>query len=470
MVRAYTTQEDAGGSHNLTAASRIYNETWKPSATWLGEYWQTYVNSRMNGQIAYDAHNSARSFADRGMPLPGTDAHKAIYDKIIRTPISKGGAMFLDKSSLYAIEGQYNLAEYTKKFADILIGGNFRRFVLNSQGTLFIDTAGKIPINEWGAYIQAGRDFGKRVKIIASVRYDKNENFDGRFTPRATAVIKVAKNNNLRLSYQTAYRFPSTQQQYIRLAVGGGEELWGGLELFRQSFAANPPASLPLTSPTNPKLATFNKFKPESVQTIELGYKGLVAADKLLIDVYGYLGEYPNFIVRQGYVQRRDPSIANWGAANILRTISIPVNSTAKVKTYGAGMSMEYRFGRGFYGTVNASTDVLQDVPEGFVAFFNSPKYRYNLGAGNYGFGKDKRLGFAATLRWQDKFMYESDFVSAEVPSFFSLDAQVTYKFPEIKSLVGIGANNLLNQYYITAPGNPSIGGLYYVRFAYNIF
>jgi hypothetical protein len=27
-----------------------------------------------------------------------------------------------------------------------------------------------------------------------------------------------------------------------------------------------------------------------------------------------------------------------------------------------------------------------------------------------------------------------------------------------------------LNQYYITAVGNPSIGGLYYVRFAYNIF
>lgn len=471
LVRAYTTQEDAGGSHNLTAASRIFNETWKPTPTWLPEYWQSYVNNRMSGQNAYDAHNSARSFADRGTPQPGTDAYKAIYDKIIRTPISKGGALFLDKSSLYAIEGQYNLAEYTKKFADILIGGNFRRFVLNSQGTLFIDTAGVIPINEWGAYVQAGRDFGKRVRIVASVRYDKNENFSGRFTPRATAVIKVAKNNNIRLSYQTAYRFPSTQQQYIRLGVGGGETLLGGLPVFRNiyGFNSNPPATLPLSSPTNPKLASFNEFKPESVQSIELGYKGLLASDRLLVDVYGYLGEYTNFIVRQAYAQRLNQSNPSWGAANI-RTLSIPVNSTAKVKTYGAGLSLEYRMGRGYYATLNASTDVLQDVPQGFVAFFNSPKYRYNLGAGNYGFGKDKRIAFAATLRWQDKFMYESDFVSAEVPSFFSLDAQVSYKFPAIKSLVGVGANNLLNQYYITAPGNPSIGGLYYVRFAYNIF
>jgi outer membrane receptor protein involved in Fe transport len=66
--------------------------------------------------------------------------------------------------------------------------------------------------------------------------------------------------------------------------------------------------------------------------------------------------------------------------------------------------------------------------------------------------------------------MYESDFVSGVVPAYHTLDAQVTYKFPAIKSLVGIGANNMLNQYYITAMGNPSIGGLYYVRFAYNIF
>ena len=27
--------------------------------------------------------------------------------------------------------------------------------------------------------------------------------------------IKLNKNNNIRFSYQTAYRFPSTQQQYI---------------------------------------------------------------------------------------------------------------------------------------------------------------------------------------------------------------------------------------------------------------
>ncbi len=468
LIRAYTTQENAGQSYNLTAASRIFNETVKPTQAWAPEYWQAYINGTLNGLNSTDAHNAARAIADAGTPQPGTAAYNAIYDKIRRTPISKGGALFLDKTNLYAVEGQYNLSQWTGKVVDVLVGGNFRRFVLNSQGTLFIDTAGTIPINEYGAYVQLGRNIGERVRLNVSGRYDKNENFDGRFTPRATAVIKVAKNNNLRISYQTAYRFPSTQQQYIRLGVGGGETLIGGLPVFAQiyDFAGNPPYDLPLGS--TPKQSTFTKFKPESVQSIEVGYKGLVAHDRLLIDVYGYLGQYTNFIVRRAVGQKI--VVAGPVTASNLRTLSIPVNTTAKVKTYGAGFTLEYRLNKGFYANLNASTDVLQDVPEGFVAYFNAPKYRYNVVFGNNAFGPKKRVAFNITYRWQDAFFYESDFVTGTVPAFHNLDAQVSYKLPAIHSLIGVGANNLLNQYYYMAMGNPSIGGLYYVRFAYNIF
>lgn len=470
LLRGYTTQENAGQSYNLTAASRIYNETFKPSQQWYPEYWQAYINGTLSGLNSMDAHNAARAAADKGMPQPGSDAYNAAYDKIRRTPISKGGALFLDKTNVYAAEGQYNFSEYTKKFADILVGVNFRRFVLNSQGTLFIDTAGKIPINEYGGYVQVARNLGERVRLTLSGRYDKNENFAGRFTPRATAVVKVSRNNNIRLSYQTAYRFPSTQQQYIRLGIGGGETLIGGLPVFYKiyDFQNNPPTPLPLASGATKPVATFNEFKPESVQSFELGYKGLVAQGKLLIDAYGYIGEYTNFIVRTAVAQKINPSGA-WVQSNI-RTLSVPVNSTAKVKTYGAGFSLEYRFNRGYFATLNASTDVLQDLPENFVAFFNAPKYRYNVVVGNNAIGAKKRVGFTVSYRWQDAFFYESDFVTGTTPAFHSLDAQVSYRFPEIKSLIGIGAMNLLNQYYVTAPGNPSIGGLYYVRFAYNIF
>ncbi len=121
------------------------------------------------------------------------------------------------------VEGQYNFSSAVKVF-DVLVGGNWKQYKLNSEGTLFADKPGEpIKINEVGAYAQVGKEIIKDLlKLTASGRYDKNENFKGKFTPRLTALVKTAKDHNIRLSYQTAYRFPSTQQQWIDLDVGSG--------------------------------------------------------------------------------------------------------------------------------------------------------------------------------------------------------------------------------------------------------
>ncbi|MBD0279362.1 MAG: TonB-dependent receptor, partial [Flavisolibacter sp.] len=84
--------------------------------------------------------------------------------------------------------------------------------------------------------------------------------------------------------------------------------------------------------------------------------------------------------------------------------------------------------------------------------------------------GKGERWGFGVQFRWQDAFFYESDFVQGTVPAFSTLDAQVSYKVLQNKSVVRIGATNLLNHYYKNAFGNPEIGGLYYVSLGYNLF
>ena len=119
---------------------------------------------------------------------------------------------------------------------------------------------------------------------------------------------------------------------------------------------------------------------------------------------------------------------------------------------------------------MNFSSDVLQDVPENFVSFFNAPKYRFNAGIANNALGKDKRIGFSINYRWQDSFYYEGDFANGNVNAINTLDAQVNYKFPSIRSVIKIGGNNILNQYYYNAVGNSFVGGLYYVSFGYNIY
>ncbi|MFX8785997.1 TonB-dependent receptor, partial [Acinetobacter baumannii] len=82
---------------------------------------------------------------------------------------------------------------------------------------------GKIKIDEEGAYAQVTqRLFSDHLKLGVSGRYDKQTNFEGRFTPRASAVVTLAKDQNVRLSYQQAYRFPTTQNQWINLNVSSG--------------------------------------------------------------------------------------------------------------------------------------------------------------------------------------------------------------------------------------------------------
>src|SRR4029077_648998 len=191
------------------------------------------------------------------------------------------GGLFLEKSQLWMTEGQYNFTNLIK-FADIIVGGNLKKYVLNSQGTLFIDTAGPIKFNEVGIYSQiTKRLFKDFLTLSFSGRYDKNEDFKGHFTPRATALIRLAKDNNLRMSYQTAYRFPTTQQKYIRLDVGDYTLLGGLPWVMNYMDAGHQP--IYLMTPTGLQPYVYHEFKPQSMRSFEIGYKAWINK-KLLID------------------------------------------------------------------------------------------------------------------------------------------------------------------------------------------
>lgn len=509
--RAYTTREDAGKSFNATATTQLFNEGWKrsydpsnPRGSWYPQYTgafalgavtafqQAFAAAKGAGQTDQQAaaaaqgvmlantpayHAGARAFADQGRPEAGSQQFQRIFDSVAARPISNGGGLFVDKSSLNMTEGQYNFSEAVK-VAEVLVGANFKRYVLNSEGTIFADTAGHIGINEVGAYaLVSKRFFNDVLKLTVSGRYDKNQNFKGRFTPRFSAVITVAKDNNIRLSYQTAYRFPSTQNQWINLVVGGGVRLIGGLPDLRRHyhFDTNPVYTIESVrafgATGNPGLLVkqaFGEYKPESTTSYEAGYKTLIGG-KLLFDVYGYYTKYENFIGRVTVLQSSSPDGSLSGLANP-KIFSVSVNSTQKVNTHGWGASAEYLLPNNFAVNANVYSDEITNVPADFVAFYNTPKYRANIGLSNLGFLYKKRVGFSLQYRYQDAFYYENDFGAGNVDAFSTLDAQINYKFPAIKSMIKLGATNLTNHYYITAFGNPAIGGLYYASFAYNIF
>ncbi|MBS1609011.1 MAG: TonB-dependent receptor [Bacteroidetes bacterium] len=462
FLRGYTTQENAGESHNLVVTTQLFNEAWKPSSQWYQEYAFAYLNAKLAGRPDMDAHNIARSTADQGRPAAGSQKFKDIFEEVRKRPIPKGG-LFLDKSDLWMAEGQYNFTDVIK-VAEVLVGGNWKQYVLNSKGTLFPDTLGKpIRINELGAYIQIGKEIVKDVlKIAASGRYDKNENFQGHFTPRVTAVIKPAKDHNIRLSFQTAYRFPSTQMQFINLNTGTGiiigadKSIWEGHNLMN-----NAPYDISTSTPTQ---IPYKEVKPESLTSFEVGYKGLIQM-KFLIDLYGYYGQYKDFLSRMDVVQY----LSGAPGPGAVQGYSIVLNSPQKVKTFGWGASAEWLLPSNFSVSGNISSDRLTDVPANFSSSFNSPKLRTVLSLNNTGIGHKRLIGFNIIYRWQSSIEYQSDFADGTVPEINVVDASVNFKCPKIKTLIKVGANNLFNSYYRTGIGNPSIGGLYYVSFAYNV-
>ncbi len=490
FFRTYTTQEDAGEAYSATVATQFFNESWKRSfdpanisGSWYPQYTsafitkaattfqQAYTQALMEGKtpeaaltIAQTAvvngapqfHREARSFADQGRPKPGSAEFTQLFDKVRKTPIPNGG-LFKEKSQLWMTEGQYRFSKI--RFADIIVGGNFKKYILDSDGTLFIDAEDPIRINELGAYVQVSKNlFNDKLTLTASGRFDKNENFKGKFTPRAAALVRLAKDHNLRLSYQTAYRFPGNLTQWIMLNVGGDYLLLGGLPWVMDTMNAskNPVYEVVNGVPASTAY-TYKEFKPETMRSFEIGYKGLIG-NKLLIDAYAYTGKYEDFLGRIGLYQPATD-----------QAYSIVINSTNKVSTYGWGLGMDYRMGKNYSIFFNAYSDVIKDVPIGFKSYFNTPKYRMNAGFGNSGLGKSERISFNVMMRWQDAFEWEGELANGPVKAFTTVDAQVSYKLPKIKSMFRIGGTNVTNKYYKNAYGNPQIGGLYYVSFIYNL-
>lgn len=463
FLRSYTTQEDAGEAYSATVTAQILNEAWKPSynpnnlpGSWYPQYANVFGTALGMGVLPAQAHNMARAFADKGRPEPGSDQFKQLFDQVRKIPIPNGGR-FLENSQLWMSEGQYNFSNKIK-FADIIIGANLKNYILDSKGTLFIDTAGSIKTKEIGAYGQVTKKlFLDHLTLSVSGRYDKNEDFKGHFTPRATALIKLAKDNNLRLSYQTAYRFPSTQQKFIRLNVGD-YTLLGGLTWIMEYMKAKTNTIVELVNGVPASTPyVYKELKPESVRSFEIGYKGLVS-DKLLIDAYTYFSKYQDFLGRN--------ALYNVNTGKIFSTV---LNSSTQVKTHGFGLGLDYLLPAGYSLLFNIYSDVITNVPSGFQSFFNTPKYRLNAGFANSGLGKNKRVGFNAVLRWQDKSNWDGELANGTLPAFTTVDAQVNYKFPKIKSMIKLGGTNIFNKYYQNAYANPKIGGLYYLSLAYNI-
>jgi hypothetical protein len=126
-------------------------------------------------------------------------------------------------------------------------------------------------------------------------------------------------------------------------------------------------------------------------------------------------------------------------------------------------MGFLYNFYRrySFSGNINYNNIKELDAKDIFVTGFNTPFWSTNIAFSNREIFKN--IGFAIAWKWQDSYVWESPLVNGNIPAFQTIDAQVSFHLPSVKSQLKIGGANILNTRHIEYAGGPTIGAIYYI-------
>lgn len=503
FVRGYMTITGAGDSWNMSALGGYANEYYSPTATqWAPEYAQIYVLAMQgylpgvpagNEQVA---HYTARQYADRNRPAEGSAAYDNLMNQV-RANFFQGnppGASFYDNSKLYHAEFNYNFHQI--KFMELMIGGNFRRYSLYSKGTIFNEAPEggtdfqRVNINEYGFYGQIAKTFADAFRLTASLRYDKNENFEGQVTPRVSATYNVNKVHYIRASFQTGFRNPDTQAQFIYfpastgILVGsaranaerygvheGGAWTQTSYNAFRASGGTlDPETGDPIGGNDNLLQEAYVDYvKPERLTAYEIGYKGLFSY-RFMLDINAYYSKYKDFIGNE--IVANKYATSQRGNPIAPGTFFSPyVNSDSEVNSYGVGVGFTFNVFRSYYlnGNYNYATfEYGENADPNYRAGFNTPEHKFNIGfTGRKVFNN---FGFNLNYRWQDQFLWESTYGVWNVPEFGVFDAQINYKISAIRTVVKLGGTNLFGGDYRTNLGGPFVGQQYYISLTFDEF
>lgn len=483
FIRAWGMRENAGDTYDAGTTGLLMNEAWKPSEQWYTEYFTAFAQNFLLGTPVEAAFEVGRLIADNrtpegaifdptkpALPLPGESEFDRIFNDITSRPLSEGGAKTVDKTGMYNIESVYNFQRLISQF-ELIVGASYRLYNINSDGTVFFDTPGS-PIRTYqvGGFAQVSKGvLHDRLKFTLSGRFDKHEKFSGRATPRLSMVYAIDpfKAHNLRASFQTAYRFPSTPDQWVDLDVGQFKVI-GGLPEVHTSYGFDTTSLYPLTGPNpitdEPYLDdgpfVIPAFRPEEVSAFEVGYRGAYLKGRLFVDAYLYQNRYNGFLTTQLLVQ-----FPNTPQEQRYQTF---VSTDSEVTSSGWALGADYRFVNDYFLTGNIAYNAINSVnlPVGVLTQYNTPDYRINLGVGKREFARN--ISFNVNWRWQNTFLWESTFGVADIPAYHTLDLQVSYKMKNLKSVLKVGGSNVLNSYYTTGFGNAAVGGLYYITWSFD--
>nr|WP_288833339.1 TonB-dependent receptor [uncultured Flavobacterium sp.] len=540
FLRGYTTSEDGGQSYDMQFTGININRKWKSDNDWFGQYAGAYSQAyaglfgpTYTGN-ASASHAFARAAAETGRLIPGTAAFNNAFNEVISNPDVLSGSKLVDNSKIYHADANYNFKDLIS-FAEIQIGGSYRKYELNSFGRIYTDANGIINYNEYGVYTQLMKKFlDERLKFTGSIRYDKSKNFEGNYSPRLSLVYSggEAKNHNFRASFQTGFRNPTTQDQYIgfnvgnavligsapdnlsrysetrpvangspavgQLYAGGTSVIMTGDNAYNNSYTASSVMAFAAFAAANPgntpgaaallRKTDVNYVKPEEVKAFELGYRSRVK--DVIIDISTYYNIYNNFIGSANAIAplygkasntfdfasgaptyATNPEVQSLHAlANgNIRIYQLYTNTDVEIKSFGFGLGLSKKVYKDFELGVN------YNYAEFSFDQAKDPSFEAGFNTPKHrvkaSFGNEKlfkNFGFNISGRWNDSYLWQSAMVDGMVDSATVVDAQINYNIPSLKSTLKIGASNIGGKEYTQVLGAGLIGQQYFASWTIN--
>lgn len=504
QVKAYLTRENTGKSYNLRSLAENMDRSFKADNQWFSDYTTAFNNATADGLSVAEAHSTARINADNGRYEPGSAGFEQKKNELIEINNWDYGAALRVQANLAHTEGLVNWDKlfpklFNKWKAQLLSGFDYRAYFIVPDGNYFInpgDSTDNLIYSKAGGFVQLSKDLYKnKLRLSATLRADKADYFDWKLNPRFTIVYSPKEILHIRSSYQSGYRFPSIFEGFSNVNSGGVKRV-GGLKIMSDgifensytkasidAFQAQVTTDVNTNGLTQAQAIEQNKgllkknpytyLKPEYVRSFEIGLRGLALQKRVFMDVDFYYNSYDNFIAQ---IEASVPNTENQDSIpTYLYTKSTQsryrlwTNSKSKIYSFGTSLGVKYVFSNTLSVALNGTYSRLDrtDDSDGLEDGFNTPVFAFN---GTI-VGKDvwRKMGASITGRYQTKYNYVSFLVSGEVPSYWSLDAQVNYTFVKPGIVVKLGATNLLNRYYSTMLGGPSVGGLYYLSLTWEL-
>ena len=451
-------------------------------------------------------HQAARAAADANMLMPGSPGFNAAIDAATDQAILQFsdtgtlGALIKDVSEVSTFEANYDFEDKIS-FANLIVGGLYRNFNLDTDGTLYTDYDDPIEYNEYGVFAQMQKDlFDDSVSLTASMRYDKQSVMeDANVTPRLGLLFKLSDKSNVRVSAQLGYRNPTNQDKFIGL-FNGQELLLGttedNIDRFNQDLGAadldgdgvaetafnwtgdyvfNNAYNKSAFDSSGTLLAEdLDYVEAEKVTSYDIGYR--YNTKNFTLDMNAYYSQYENFIgtnsvyvpasilvngaIAQGLPS--DQAIAATMAGGGFLQFGMDANLDVPFDTFG--MSLEAITKLNESTTMNFiyeynELDYEAEANSDFELSWNTPKHRMK-------FGFTSKLGDGATLsanaRYNSEYYYESSFIDATIRENTVFDAKLMFGIKALDNLqFEVGGNNIAGREYVSIPGSGNIGSLY---------